>query len=107
MQMPEIEREEILAQRAEEKRKYEENFKLNQLAQQQSNGDAVAAAAKSMLQFWTGTWILIIAKGKHTQRGATKTKSDKLAELKAKRKAKDDRKKVRWCFFTSTSSHVL
>jgi RNA polymerase-associated protein RTF1 len=32
--------------------------------------------------------------GKHTQRGATKTKTDKLAELKAKRRAKDERKKV-------------
>jgi hypothetical protein len=45
--MPEIEREEVLAQRAEEKRKYEEGFKLNQLVQQQTNGDSVASAAKS------------------------------------------------------------
>jgi RNA polymerase-associated protein RTF1 len=49
LQMPEIEREEIFAQRAEDKRKYEENFKLNQLAQQQTNGDNVAFAAKSLL----------------------------------------------------------
>jgi len=47
MQMPEIEREEVLAQRAEEKRKFEESFKLNQLALQQTNGENVSNAAKS------------------------------------------------------------
>jgi RNA polymerase-associated protein RTF1 len=37
-----------------------------------------------------------ISTGQHTARGATKEKSSKLAELKAKRKAKDERKRV--CF---------
>lgn len=32
--------------------------------------------------------------GQHTARGATKEKTNKLAELKARRKAKDERKKV-------------
>lgn len=59
MQMPEIEREGVLAQRAEEKRKFEESFKLNQLVQQQTNGEHVASAAKSL-------WIL-------SQRRATLT----------------------------------
>ncbi len=33
--------------------------------------------------------------GQHAQRGATKEKSRKLDELKAKRKAKDEKKRVR------------
>lgn len=76
--MPEIDREDLLAQRAEEKRTFEESARLNQLVMQQATGDTVSSAAKR----------------KHTQRGATKTKMDKLAELKARRKAKDDRKKT-------------
>ena len=32
--------------------------------------------------------------GQHTARGATKEKASKLDELKAKRKAKDDKKRV-------------
>lgn len=37
--------------------------------------------------------------GHHTQRGATKEKSRKLDELRAKRKAKDEKKRVCERFF--------
>ena len=38
--------------------------------------------------------LLLSRKGPHTARGATKEKAHKLDELKAKRKAKDDKKRV-------------
>ncbi|KAJ2922393.1 hypothetical protein H1R20_g14709, partial [Candolleomyces eurysporus] len=68
--LPEIKREEILAERSEEKRRLQEKRLLAQM-------DSVARAAKRQ----------------HAVRGATKEKSRKLDELKAKRKAKDESRK--------------
>ncbi|KAI5831895.1 hypothetical protein K523DRAFT_299455 [Schizophyllum commune Tattone D] len=74
--LPELERENILAQRLEEKQqKLDKAGLMAMFAQHQ--GGAVASAAKRQ----------------HTARGATKEKTRKLDELKAKRKEKDDRSK--------------
>jgi len=45
--------------------------------------------------------------GQHTIRGATKEKSRKLDELKAKRKAKGDKKRVRSPFLLPGDCFVL
>ncbi|KAA1472016.1 plus-3-domain-containing protein [Dentipellis sp. KUC8613] len=81
MEMPEIQREELLAQRLEEMQRIQDKRNLDQMlkAQQGSEGDSVARAAKRQ----------------HVVRGATKEKSRKLDELKAKRRAKDDNKRTR------------
>uniref|UniRef100_A0A0W0F0V2 Plus3 domain-containing protein n=1 Tax=Moniliophthora roreri TaxID=221103 RepID=A0A0W0F0V2_MONRR len=80
MQMSEVEREEILAQRAEEMQRIHDKRALSQMVKdQRADGDSVAKAAKRQ----------------HTARGATKEKSRKLDELKAKRKAKDEKSKNR------------
>ncbi|TFY72575.1 hypothetical protein EVG20_g443 [Dentipellis fragilis] len=81
MEMPEIEREEVLAQRLEEMQHIQDKRNLDQMlkAQQGGEGDSVARAAKRQ----------------HVVRGATKEKSRKLDELKAKRRAKDDNKRPR------------
>ncbi|KZT28301.1 plus-3-domain-containing protein [Neolentinus lepideus HHB14362 ss-1] len=82
LSMPEIEREEILAQRLEEMQRNQDKRNLEQMLRAQRNGgvesDSVARAAKRQ----------------HTGRGATKEKSRKLDELKARRKAKDERKRT-------------
>ncbi|EKM78499.1 hypothetical protein AGABI1DRAFT_60711 [Agaricus bisporus var. burnettii JB137-S8] len=80
LQMSEVEREDVLSQRMEEKQQLLDKRLLSQMVQQQRGGapdDTVAKAAKRQ----------------HTARGATKEKSSKLAELKARRKAKDERKR--------------
>ncbi|KAI0294711.1 hypothetical protein B0F90DRAFT_1820998 [Multifurca ochricompacta] len=81
LEMPEIEREEVLAQRLEELQRITDKRNLDQMlkAQKGGDGDSVAKAAKRQ----------------HTVRGATKEKSRKLDELKAKRKAKVERKRHR------------
>ncbi|KAH9988251.1 hypothetical protein BJV74DRAFT_839646 [Russula compacta] len=81
LEMPEIEREEVIAQRLEELQRITDKRNLDQMlkAQKDGDGDSVARAAKRQ----------------HTVRGATKEKSRKLDELKAKRKAKDERKRSR------------
>ncbi|KAL0581688.1 RNA polymerase-associated protein rtf1 [Marasmius crinis-equi] len=80
MQMPEVEREEILSQRAEERQRIQDKRALQQMVKdQRADGDSVAKAAKRQ----------------HTVRGATKEKTKKLDELKAKRKAKDEKSKNR------------
>ncbi|KAI0251556.1 hypothetical protein BJV78DRAFT_1282408 [Lactifluus subvellereus] len=81
LEMPEIEREEVIAQRLEELQRITDKRNLDQMlkAQKGGEGDSVAKAAKRQ----------------HTVRGATKEKSRKLDELKAKRKAKDERKRSR------------
>ncbi|TRM66956.1 hypothetical protein BD626DRAFT_566014 [Schizophyllum amplum] len=74
--LPELERENILAARLEEQQqKLDKAGLMAMFAQHQ--GGAVASAAKRQ----------------HTARGATKEKTRKLDELKAKRKEKDDRSK--------------
>ncbi|KAJ3564397.1 hypothetical protein NP233_g8321 [Leucocoprinus birnbaumii] len=80
LQMSEIEREDILAQRLEEKQQLLDKRLLSQMVQQQRGGGGEESVAKA-------------AKRQHTARGATKEKTSKLAELKAKRKAKDERKR--------------
>ncbi|KZT38612.1 plus-3-domain-containing protein [Sistotremastrum suecicum HHB10207 ss-3] len=84
MEMTEIEREELIAQRLEEQQRIVDARNLSSMLKAQgggaeSNGEPSVASA---------------AKRKHTIRGATKTKIEKLNELKAKRKAKDERKKA-------------
>ncbi|KAF8743558.1 hypothetical protein AX14_002107 [Amanita brunnescens Koide BX004] len=86
MAMSEVDRERILADRADHKQLLEDEKILSQMVREQrgavvANGDddRVSAAAKRQ----------------HTARGATKEKSKKLDELKARRKAKDEKKKTR------------
>ncbi|KAK1220627.1 RNA polymerase-associated protein rtf1 [Marasmius sp. AFHP31] len=80
LQMSEVEREEILSQRAEERQRIQDKRALQQMVKdQRADGDSVAKAAKRQ----------------HTARGATKEKSRKLDELKAKRRAKDEKNKNR------------
>jgi RNA polymerase-associated protein RTF1 len=81
--MSEVERENILAERQEQMQKIQDRRKLLEMIKQQKQGpgdaDAVAKAAKRQ----------------HAVRGATKEKSKKLDELKARRKAKDEKKRTR------------
>lgn len=97
--MPEIEREEVIAQRLEELQRITDKRNLDQMlkAQKDGDGDSVAKAAKRA--FFSHTLLTdtpeLHLTGQHTVRGATKEKSRKLDELKAKRKAKDERKRVR------------
>lgn len=79
LEMPETAREEILAERSEKKQRLNEQQKLADLLNQRSaiGTDSVAKAAKRQ----------------HTVRGATKEKTRKLDELKARRKAKDEKKR--------------
>jgi RNA polymerase-associated protein RTF1 len=80
--MSEIARENILAERLEQMQKIQDRRKLQEMIKQQKNGsgdaDTVAKAAKRQ----------------HAVRGATKEKSRKLDELKARRKAKDEKKRT-------------
>ncbi|KAF9012012.1 hypothetical protein BDQ17DRAFT_1420408 [Cyathus striatus] len=80
LEMSEIQREEILAQRAEEMQNLKDRRQLAQMVKNQGrpvDGDSVAQAAKRQ----------------HTVRGATKEKTRKLDELKAKRRAKDEKRR--------------
>ncbi|KAF8056914.1 hypothetical protein FPV67DRAFT_1529440, partial [Lyophyllum atratum] len=79
MQMSEIEREEKIALRLEEKQRLHDRRMISQMVKEQRGGD-VDGVAKA-------------AKRQHTVRGATKEKSRKLDELKAKRKAKDEKQR--------------
>ncbi|KAF5372598.1 hypothetical protein D9758_005224 [Tetrapyrgos nigripes] len=80
MQMSEFEREDILAQRMEEVQKIKDKRAISQMVNaQRTELDGVAKAAKRQ----------------HTARGATKEKTRKLDELKARRKAKDERNRNR------------
>ncbi|KAI0073603.1 plus-3-domain-containing protein [Panus rudis PR-1116 ss-1] len=83
MQLSEIEREDILAERQEEMQRIKMRNQLDQMVKDQSGaGKKEDSVSKS-------------AKRTHTQRGATKEKTRKLDELKAKRKAKDERKRIK------------
>ncbi|KLO18877.1 plus-3-domain-containing protein [Schizopora paradoxa] len=80
MELPEVEREEILSQRMEEMQRLQDKRNLDQMHRaQRGESDNVSKAAKRV----------------HAVRGATKEKSRKLDELKAKRKAKGDKKRSR------------
>src|SRR6266851_2259961 len=96
--MPEIEREEVIAQRLEELQRITDKRNLDQMlkAQKDGDGDSVAKAAKrAFFNTFPRAHLEVLFTGQHTVRGATKEKSRKLDELKAKRKAKDERKRVR------------
>lgn len=82
LSMSEIEREEVLAQRLEEMQRIQDKRNLDQMLRAQRNGGADADA------------VARAAKRQHTGRGATKEKSRKLDELKARRRAKDERKRT-------------
>ncbi|OCH94623.1 plus-3-domain-containing protein [Obba rivulosa] len=83
MEMPEFDREGILAQRLEEMQRIQDQRNLDQMLKAQSGGrggeESVSKAAKRQ----------------HAVRGATKEKTRKLDELKARRKAKDEKKRTR------------
>ncbi|KAG5353608.1 hypothetical protein C0989_004716 [Termitomyces sp. Mn162] len=82
MQMNEIERENIIASRLEEKQRKHDQRIISQMYNQQQRGADADAVSKA-------------AKRQHTARGATKEKSRKLDELKAKRKAKDEKQRTK------------
>jgi len=82
LQMSEIEREEALASRQEEIQRLQDKLNLDLMIKSQ-NG---AVASDSVYQ---------AAKRKHTARGATKEKSRKMDEYKARRKEKEDRVRIR------------
>ncbi|KAF5378992.1 hypothetical protein D9757_009092 [Collybiopsis confluens] len=84
LQMPEIEREDIIATRLEERQKVLDRKAIALLLKKQQEGDSDGA-----------TGVARAAKRQHTARGATKEKSNKLDELKAKRKARDEKSKTR------------
>jgi len=78
LEMPEIERESVLAQRLEEMQRLQEGMNLDRMLGAQTEiGDA--------------EHVSHAAKRKHAVRGATKEKTKRLDELKAKRKAKEER----------------
>lgn len=80
MELPEVEREEILSQRMEEMQRLQDKRNLDQMHRaQRGESDNVSKAAKRV----------------HAVRGATKEKSRKLDELKAKRRAKGEKKRAR------------
>ncbi|RPD61736.1 plus-3-domain-containing protein [Lentinus tigrinus ALCF2SS1-7] len=82
MSKPEIEREAILAARQEEMQRFKDKHQLESMLKLRNGrgGDETVSRA---------------AKRQHAVRGATKEKSRKLDELKAKRKAKDEKKRTR------------
>ncbi|KAG6915157.1 hypothetical protein DXG01_012974 [Tephrocybe rancida] len=100
MSLPEIEREDIIASRLEKLQRKHDSKMISQMVNQQHRGgdaDTVAKAAKRMhllLNAGPETYSLYFV-GQHTARGATKEKSRKLDELKAKRKAKDEKQRTK------------
>jgi RNA polymerase-associated protein RTF1 len=107
MQMSEIEREEILSQRLEEKQRLKDKRMISQMVKDQrgTEGESVSKAAKrSFICFASHSWSvrLMPTTGQHMMRGATKEKSRKLDELKARRRAKDEKQRV--CAVASISA---
>jgi len=83
LEMTEIEREEILASRMEQLQRKQDSKNLDVLLKAQKAG---ADGSDSIIK---------AAKRQHAARGATKEKSSKLDELKAKRRAKEQKKRTR------------
>ncbi|KAF8960863.1 hypothetical protein BDZ97DRAFT_1273077 [Flammula alnicola] len=81
--MTEFQREQILEERSGERQRIQNAKMLADLVRQQQRGGAIGADDS----------VSRAAKRQHTARGATKEKAHKLDELKAKRKAKDDKKR--------------
>ncbi|TFY83238.1 hypothetical protein EWM64_g776 [Hericium alpestre] len=82
LDMTEMEREEVLAQRLEEMQRIQDKRNLDQMLKQQERGGDADGVSKA-------------AKRKHAVRGETKEKNRKLDELKARRRAKDENKRSR------------
>lgn len=98
MQLSEIDRENVLAQRLEELQRIQDKRNLDQMLKaQRGDGDNVSKAAKRTFRPSVAMFVVLTlaCPGAHAVRGATKEKSRKLDELKARRKAKDEKKKVR------------
>ncbi|KAJ4490436.1 hypothetical protein J3R30DRAFT_3421818 [Lentinula aciculospora] len=89
LQLPEVEREDIIATRMEERQKILDKKALALMVKEQRERDRVGDSNVGT------TGVAKAAKRQHTARGATKEKSNKLDELKAKRKAKDEKSKNR------------
>ncbi|KAJ3997325.1 plus-3-domain-containing protein [Lentinula boryana] len=89
LQLPEIEREDIIATRMEERQKILDKKALALLVKEQRERDRVGDSDGG------NAGVAKAAKRQHTARGATKEKTSKLDELKAKRKAKDQKSKNR------------
>lgn len=108
MQMSEIEREEILSQRLEEKQRLKDKRMISQMVKDQrgTESESVSKAAKrSFICFASHSWsvrLMPALTGQHMMRGATKEKSRKLDELKARRRAKDEKQRV--CAVASISA---
>ncbi|CDO72114.1 hypothetical protein BN946_scf184962.g57 [Trametes cinnabarina] len=83
MEMSEIDREAILAQRQEEMQRYTDRRQLEHMLKMQSGRGSADESVSNA------------AKRQHAVRGATKEKSRKLDELRAKRKAKSEKKRTR------------
>jgi RNA polymerase-associated protein RTF1 len=102
MQLTEIDREAEVAQRLDQMQRIIDKRNLDQMlnAQQNRNSelDSVSKAAKRLLGplllCYEGSLGRLPRAGQHTIKGATKEKSRKLDELKAKRKAKGEKKRV-------------
>ncbi|CAA7268808.1 unnamed protein product [Cyclocybe aegerita] len=85
LSMTEFRREQILEERAEERQRLQNAKMLADMVRQQQGGGGASADDS----------VSRAAKRQHQARGATKEKAHKLDELKAKRKAKDDKKRSR------------
>ena len=102
--MTEFNREQILEERSEQKQRIQNARTFADMVKQQQRGggggvapgdDSVSRAAKRVLFCLSFVSMLMDGyEGQHTVRGATKEKTQRLDELKAKRKAKDDKKRV-------------
>jgi RNA polymerase-associated protein RTF1 len=82
MQLPEIEREKILGERLEDMQRIQDKRNLDQMLKAQTKGVDSESVSKA-------------AKRQHPVKGATKEKTRKLDELRAKRKAKDEKKRTK------------
>ncbi|PPQ76853.1 hypothetical protein CVT26_002304 [Gymnopilus dilepis] len=85
LSLTEFQREQILEERAGERQSILNARTLANLVRQQQRGAAVNVEDS----------VSRAAKRQHTARGSTKEKTHKLDELRAKRKAKDDRKRAK------------
>jgi RNA polymerase-associated protein RTF1 len=98
MQMSEIEREEIITQRVEEKQRIQDKLTIAQMVKEQRGGEADSVSKAAKRSHTSSLFPMDIPDigqtGQHAVRGATKEKSRKLDELKARRKAKDEKKRV-------------
>lgn len=99
MQMSEIKRQAILAQRQDEIRRFTDKRRLDMTSKQQSGREGVEgnmskAARHTFNSRIPSTYAHGLA-GQHLVCDATKEKSRKLDELKARRKVKDEKKRVR------------